>query len=179
MRSQSDSFAIIESALEAAKEYEADALFISTDQNISRFANSSLHQNMSEISAELILRVIVDDAQGVAATTSFDADEIARTAALAREAAKHADPLKNFSGLYRDNEPLPQLHTFDERVPAMPPIDKARALRTMFDRGREGGVLFAGNYATSTSSIACGNTHGVRRYTTITDSEGIVIALRQ
>ena len=80
---------------------EADAVFISTDQNISRFANSNLHQNMSEVSAELTLRVIVDDAMGVASTTSFDADEIARTAALAREAAHHSHPLQNFSGLYR------------------------------------------------------------------------------
>ena len=43
---------------------EADAVFMSTDQNISRFANSNVHQNMSEISAELTLRVIVDGRDG-------------------------------------------------------------------------------------------------------------------
>src|SRR5260221_8624540 len=115
MRSELDSFAILDSALTAAKDAgasEADAVFESTDQNISRFANSNLHQNMSEVSAELTRRVIVDDAMGGASTTAFDADEIARTAALAREAAKHSDAPQNFCGLYRTNEPRPDVRTF-------------------------------------------------------------------
>ena len=177
MRSQSDSFAIIARALDAAGAAEADALFVSTDQNITRFANSNVHQNMSEVSAELTLRVIVDDAVGVAATTVFDDDEIARTAALAREAAKHGDALQNFTGLYREAEPLPELRTFDQRVATIPPADKARALRAMFERGRERSLTFAGAYATGASSYACGNTHGVRRYCTATIASASVIAI--
>ena len=84
---------------------------------------------MSEVSAELTLRVIVDDAMGVASTTVFDADEIARTAALAREAARHSDPLQNFSGLYRANEPLPErAHVRRRHAPRIAPADEgARA----------------------------------------------------
>ena len=180
MRSQPDSLDIIDRALDAARAAgasEADAVFESTDQNISRFANSNLHQNMSEISAELTLRVIVDDAMGVASTTVFDADEIARTAALAREAAKHADPLQNFTGLYRDQDPLPSVVTFDDATAAIAPADKARALRAMFDRGRQHEVEFAGAYGTAASSIAVANSHGVRRYCTMTSSDATVIAI--
>ncbi|HXH38146.1 MAG TPA: metallopeptidase TldD-related protein [Thermoanaerobaculia bacterium] len=177
MRTEHDSFAILDAALNAAGAAEADAVFISVDQNISRFANSNLHQNMSEVSAELTLRVIVDDAMGVASTTVFDADEIARTAALAREAARHSDPLQNFSGLYRQSEPLPSVHTFDEATAAIPPADKARALREMFDRGRKFKIEFAGAYGTGSSSTAVANTHGVRRYCTMTSSDASVIAI--
>src|SRR3954467_11222540 len=180
MRSQHDSFAILDTALDAARAtgaVEADAVFDSTDQNISRFANSNLHQNMSEVGAELTLRVIVDDAMGVASTTVFDADEIARTAELAREAARHADALQNFGGLYRGGEPAPALRTFHARVASIAPAEKARALRTMFDRGREKGVTFAGAYATGATSYACGNTHGVRRYCTATTAGATVIAI--
>src|SRR4051795_399462 len=77
MRTAEESHTIIEKALAAART-EADALFVSTDQNITRFAHSNVHQNMSEVSAELTLRVIVDDAVGVASTTVFDDEEIAR-----------------------------------------------------------------------------------------------------
>jgi len=73
---------------------------------------------MSEISAGLTLRVIVNGSMGVASTSSFDDEEIARTAELAREAAKHSDPLQNFSGLYQDHEPVPQLATFDHVCPS-------------------------------------------------------------
>jgi predicted Zn-dependent protease len=179
MQTEQASYAILEEALHAAGG-EADALLTSTDQNISRFANSNLHQNMSEISAELTLRVIVDGAMGVASTTQLDAEEIARTAELAREAAKHADPLQNFTGLYKDagQAGAPVLHTFHDEVASIAPADKARALKAMFDRGRERSVHFAGSFATAATSIACANSHGVRRYCTLTASEATVIAIR-
>ena len=180
MRNEHDSFAILDAALSAARAAgaaEADAVFDSTDQNISRFANSNLHQNMSEVSAALTLRVVVDDAMGEASTTVFDDDEIVRTAALAREAARHSDALQNFSGLYRGNEPLPDLRTFDEATATIAPAEKARALRVMFDRGLQSHVQFAGAYGTGASSIAIANTHGIRRYCTITSSDATVIAI--
>src|SRR6185369_12545469 len=79
MLSESQSQEILSRALAAANADESDAALISVDQNISRFANSNLHQNMSEISAGLTLRVIVNGSMGVASTSSFDDEEIART----------------------------------------------------------------------------------------------------
>jgi PmbA protein len=177
MRNQHDSYEILGRALAAANVEEADAVFIATDQNISRFANSSVHQNMSEESAGLTLRVIVDGRMGVASTSSFDDDELAATADLAREAARHSDPMANFSGLYHDHEKTSDLRTFDESTAAISPMEKAIALRTMFDRGREHFVEFAGSFATGASSVATSNTHGVRRYARMTMSEASVIAL--
>ncbi len=174
MRTEADSLQILEKALQTAGT-EADACFLSVDQNITRFANSQIHQNMSEESAWLTLRVIVDGSMGVATTTVFDDDEIARTAGVAREAAKHSKPVQGFRGLYRDNEDVPQLDTCDERTAAMPPLDKARALRTMFDR--HGIAQFAGAYSTGGASVCCGNTHGVRRYGRVSHSDATVIAI--
>lgn len=174
MRTEPDSFAILERALAAASADEADAAFISVDQNISRFANSQLHQNMSEVSAWLTLRVVVNNAMGVATTTSFEPEEIANAAAVAREAARHSNPVQGFAGLYRDNEPVPELDTFDEPTAAISPATKARALREMFDRHD---VQFAGSYATGSASVACANTHGVRRYARMTSSDATAIAI--
>ncbi len=176
MRSQSDSFSILDRALDAAKAEEADAVFLSTDQNISRFANSSVHQNMSEISAELTLRVIVNGAMGTASTTSFEPEEIARAAALAGQSARHSDPLRDFTGLLRRNEPLLPMRTADDAVARMPPALKAQALRAMFDEGLANSVHYAGAYRTAATSVACGNSHGVRRYAVMTAADAAVIA---
>src|SRR6185503_18589817 len=89
-----------------------------------------------EESAWLTLRVISGGSMGVATTTVFDDEEIARTAELAREAARHSNPVQGFAGMYRGNEPIPELDTFDERTAAISPLEKARALRAMFDRGQ-------------------------------------------
>lgn len=176
-RTKDEAFGIIERALRIAGVEESDAVFIRTDQNISRFANSNVHQNMADLSASLTLRVIVDSRMGVASTTAFDEDELARVAGLAREAARHADKLPNFSGLYRDGEEVPALRTYDRETAALSPLEKAHALRTMFDRGRRAGVLFAGSHTTGVSSVACGNTHGVRRFCDMTFADASVIAL--
>jgi PmbA protein len=175
MRSEADSFAILDRALRTAGADEADAAFLSVDQNISRFANSQLHQNMSEESAWLTLRVIVDGAMGVATTTAFEDDEIARTVEIAREAARHSGPVQGFRGLYADDEPVPDVDSFDEATATLSAIDKAKALRTMFDKGTD--VLFAGSYATAATSVACGNTHGVRRYARMTHADATAIAI--
>lgn len=179
MRSERESFEILERALDAAGTTEADASFISTDQNISRFANSNVHQNMSEVSAGLALRVFVDGAMGVAASSSFDDDEIAQAAALAREAARHSNPVQNFSGLYRGDEGAPHLRTCDARTLNIAPAAKARSLRAMFDRGRQHAVLFAGSFTTSASSVACANTHGMRRYAQVTFADATAIAIHE
>src|SRR6266536_143938 len=122
MRDDQESFRILDRALTLASA-ESDAVFASTDHNISRFANSGVHQNMSELSAWLKLRVAVNGAVGTASTTSFDDDELARTAELAREAAKHSAALPGFAGLYRGGEPLPDVRTFDDRAAAIAPAE--------------------------------------------------------
>jgi len=165
---------ILDRALKAANA-EADASFIRVDQNITRFANSQIIQNMSEESAWLTLRVIVDGAMGVATTTVFDDEEIARTADLAREAAQHSNPIQGFRGLYRDNEPVPRVESFDARTAAVAPLEKARALREMFDRAPQ--LQFAGSHSTGSATVECGNTHGVRRSAQMTHADATVIAI--
>ena len=142
---------------------EADAAFIATDRNISRFANSNVHQNMSEVTAELSLRVVIGGAMGVASTTVFDGEELARTAELARDAARYARPLPRFRGLYGDRAPANGPAACDEATASMPAAEKALQLRAMFDRGRRDAISFAGSYTTSSMVAACGNSRGVER----------------
>ena len=175
MRDERESYEILERALNAARTDEADAALISVDHNITRFANSQIIQNMAEESASLTLRVILNGAMGVATTTGFDDEEIARTASLAREAAKHSNPVQGFRGLYAANEPVPAVDAFDDATAAVAPMEKALALREMFDRHAM--MQFAGAYGTGSASVACGNTHGVRRFTRMTDADATVIAI--
>ena len=169
--------AILERALHAADADEADALVVATDRNISRFANSNIHQNMSETTGELSLRVVVNGAYGVASTTVFDDDEIRRTATLAREAARFAQPLPGFKGLYRTGEPAADLPAYDEATAAIAPADKARDLREVFDRGRALSIEYAGSYSTAAMSVAAGNSHGLRRFCRTTLADATVIAI--
>lgn len=175
MRDERESSEILDRALRVADADEADAAFMSSDHAITRFASSQIIQNMAEESASLTLRVILDGAMGVATTTAFDDEEIARTAALAREAAKHSKPVVGFKGLYRGGADSPPMPDADKTAAPPAPMAKALSLRAMFDRHKA--VQFAGVYSTGTASVTVGNTHGVRRQATMTDADATVIAI--
>src|SRR6188474_1586896 len=114
---------------------------------------------------------------GVAMTTVFDADEIARTASLALEAARHSQPVQGFRGLYRGGDDTPKLDCFDEATARLSPLQKAMSLRDAFERHKKDGVQFAGSFATAESAVACGNTHGVRRFGEMTHADATMIAI--
>jgi PmbA protein len=177
MKSRDESLDVLRRALKVAGGDEADASFISVDQNITRFANSNVHQNMSEESAWLTLRIVADGAVGVASSSSFDDASLARTAELAREAARHAGTTQGFAGLYRGGDGQPALATWDEATAQLAPAAKAEALRDMFASGRAAGVDFAGVYSTGRTAAACANSHGIERYATATHSDATAIAI--
>jgi len=156
---------------------EADALVVSTDRNVSRFASSNLHQNMSEESAEIVIRVISDARSGVATTSSLRDEDLRATAALALDMARRSQPIEGFAGLWKDARSMPDVDSYDEATAAIAPADKARALRAMFDSGAAHGVTFAGSYSTVAASVAAGNTHGIRRWSRLTSADLVTIAI--
>jgi predicted Zn-dependent protease len=177
MRNRDEALSIIDLAIREAHGDEADAVFVASDRNISRFANSSLHQNMSEREASLTLRVITNGRAGVASTSLITPEEIARIAALARDMANRSEPIDGFKGLPAVEDPTPPFTTFDEATARITPMEKAERLRAMFREGGLHRVTFAGAYATSASTIAVGNSHGIRRHADVTSADVNVIAL--
>ncbi|HVT03923.1 MAG TPA: TldD/PmbA family protein [Thermoanaerobaculia bacterium] len=169
---------IIETALGTARADEADAVAIRTDRNITRFANSTIHQNMSERSASLTVRVVVRNRIGVASTTSLDRDSIERATKLARDMAERSDPTEGFKGLVSEGTEVPRLATVDEATAHLSPMSKAEEIKRMFDLGARDGCMFAGSFTTGTLDIATGNTHGLRREAATTSADATVIALR-
>ena len=177
MKPRDESFQILERILRACPADEADANLVATDRTITRFANSSVHQNMAERSAGVTIRAVVDHRIGVASTSSMDADDLEKTAKLAADLARKSEPLEKFDGLYRGGDPLPDTASFDQATADLPPADKAHALLRMFDEGRIQNVIFAGAYTTGSASLAVANTHGVQRYAQLTNADAVVIAM--
>lgn len=168
---------IIETALSAAEGDEADVALYAFDRNISRFANSSLRQNMSEAGGHVTLRVVSNKRIGVASTSSLTPQDLRATAALAKTLADQSEPLDDFRSLYAANEPLPQVETYDAATADLPPGEKAAALAAAFRIGEERGARFAGTYTSGSAAIATGNSHGVRRWTRFTLADAMFIAL--
>lgn len=168
----------VERALRVAEGDEADAVVFLSDGNLTRFASSSVHQNLSERSGSLTIRVVADGGKiGVASTSSLDDDGIRRAAELALELARRSEPAEGFAGLSRDLAPSPAVATLDEETAALDLSAKTRALKAVFDEGARVGVAFAGNFSTGVTTAAAGNSHGVRHEARTTSADALVIAL--
>lgn len=169
---------VIERALQVVQGDEADAVVFLTDGNLTRFANSSVHQNLSERSGNLTIRVVADGGKiGVASTSSLDDDGIGRAAALALELARRSEAMEGFTGLTCDTSPSPEVPSLDEATAGIELSAKTQALKTMFDEGARAGVQFAGNFSTGVTAAAVGNSHGIRRDARFTAADALVIAL--
>jgi PmbA protein len=174
---ESRALEIVERALGAAGGDEADVTFAWSARNISRFANSGIHQNMSETSGTLTIRVFADGRMGIASTSSMEHDDISAAAAVALDLARRSEPLHGFRGIYSGNEPLENVGSADEASLEIAPLQKAGLLRDMFARGREAGVEFAGSFSTSSGCIAAANSRGVRRWAPVTLTDATAIAI--
>jgi predicted Zn-dependent protease len=168
----------IERALRFAQGDEADAVVFLSDGNLTRFANSSVHQNLAERSGSLTIRIVADGGKiGVASTSALDDDGVRRCAALALELARRSEPAEGFAGLSRDTSPSPAVASLDEETASLDLSAKTRALKAMFDEGARAGVAFAGNFSTGVTAAAAGNSHGVRHEARYTTADALVIAL--
>ena len=169
---------VVERALRMASGDEADAVAFVSDGNLTRFANSGVHQNLSERSGSLTIRVVADGGKiGVASTSALDDDGIRRCASLAFELARRSEAAEGFTGLSRDLSPSPSVAALDEETASLELSAKTRALKAMFDEGARAGVRFAGNFSTSVTDAAAGNSHGVRHEARTTNADALVIAL--
>lgn len=168
---------IIERVLRLARGDEADAVFIGSDKNLTRFANSTIHQNLSERGGSLTIRVVADGRIGVASTSATDDDALSRTAALALDLATRSEPVEGFRGLHRNLEPTPDIGAFDEPTAGISLMSKAEDLAAVFREGAKLHVTYAGTYTTGSTEIAVGNSHGVRHSARATIADALVIAM--
>ncbi len=172
-----DGLDIVDRALRLTRGDEADAVFMGSDRNLTRFANSTIHQNLTMRGGSLTIRVVANGRIGVASTSATDDESIRRTAALALELAERSEPIEGFGGLHRNSAPAPDIDTFDEATAGLSLMQKAEDLATVFSSGGKTGTSFAGTYTTGVGDVAAGNSHGVRQTTRITLADALVIAM--
>lgn len=179
MSDRFDADGIIDRALGFAEGDEADAAFLGWDRNLTRFANSTIHQNLTDRGGSLTIRVVDGGRIGVASTSATDDDSLRRAAGLALELARRSEPVEGFRGLHRNTNPSPAVDAFDEATSRMSPMAKAEELAAVFAEGKRIDVHYAGTYTTGVGELAAGNTHGVRHAARVTLADSLVIAMRE
>jgi predicted Zn-dependent protease len=139
-----------------------------TATNLTRFADSRIHQNVARIDGEARVRVVVDGSRvGVVVTNDLSPLAIRAAAEQAREAASVAPRDPGFGGLPGPAEAYPRVDAYDERTAATAPAQRADLVaKVLAELPR--GVYGAGAAVTDAGELAVTNSRGVRAYTRAT-----------
>src|SRR5882762_6167646 len=149
--------------LDAAKSFgvrDVEAIFGAHREALTRFANNTIHQNVSEQAQMLSVRVLLDGKTARATTNRLDAASIRSTVAesIALSKAASADP-----ELLPLVEPatIAELNRFDRATAETGPVERARAVAEAIRLVEGAGQTAAGIYSTGQNVEALFNSQGV------------------
>ncbi len=155
---------------------ETEAIFGSSSYSLTRFANNTIHQNVSEEGAQLSVRAVAGQRTARASTNRFDEASIRQVceAALTLARLQPPDP---------DLLPMPGPQTFraidrsDHETAALSPQARAETVKKAIERAERDHLTAAGIFSSGVSASAIFNSRGLKSYHEETLSEFSVTML--
>lgn len=151
-------------ALELAREAgatDAEAYLQRTDEELTRFANSEVHQNVAETNTTVNLRFVDGNRVGVASSNRTDDEGLRRLADSAGKIARLQPERPDFGGLPEPGTIKRSAGAFSQGTLDAAPEQRAEGARAAIAAADEAGVLAYGSYRTVGERIAVANTKGI------------------
>ena len=174
---------IADSILARSEADQTEVVILSGDEYLTRFANSTIHQNVAETDTGVRVRVVlrepgVQGAQvGVATTNDLGQEALAQTLESALEIARLQPENPEFKSL-PEPQPLPDVTAFSQSTAGCTPEQRARGVGAICLMARDEGVVASGALTTATVEIGVANSLGVRAYhaTTYADINTVIMS---
>jgi predicted Zn-dependent protease len=137
-----------------------EAVITSGANNLTRFANNTIHQNVAHADVDLRVRAAFGNRVGVATTNDLSQEGIRRCVESAAEIARHQEPNEDFLGL-----PGPQacaeVAAECGGTAECSPEDRAQAVAQIIGVAERDGLNAFGAFATGPQTFAVVNSNGV------------------
>jgi PmbA protein len=175
-----DALALAEAALAHAEREgatEAEALVMSEDSALTRFANSQIHQNVAETNAVVNLRFVVGRRVGVASSGRLDDDGLRRLVANAAAIAGVVEELEDWGGLPGPTTADDVEAGYSAATAEASPESRADGVRQVIAAADAAGVTAYGSFATGTETFAVANSKGARQAGTRTVAQLITVSM--
>jgi PmbA protein len=140
------------------------------DSQLTRFANSAIHQNVAERNTRVNVRAVMGKRIGVASTNDLSADALQRVAETAVAIARLQPENPDFISLPGPAAVTP-VRAFDEATAAFTPQARARAVGHICRQAVAERLVAAGAFSTAVYELAVVNSLGVFAYHPRTEAE--------
>lgn len=154
---------IAQTILARSTAHETEVLILAGESALTRFANSTIHQNVAERNAEVQVRAVLGDGAprvGVASTNRLEAEGLIRALERATEMARLQPENPEFPGL-QGPQPTAPVDAFREPTAACTAERRAKAVGAICLQAREAGLAASGALTTAVREIAVANSKGV------------------
>jgi predicted Zn-dependent protease len=159
---------LLKEIIEESPADQTEALLLTEDSSLTRFAKSSVHQHVAEKNRTLILRVVIDKRIAVLTTNLLDRSSIRDLIKKAVSLARIQHPNEDFVSL-PNPQPIPQIDTFHENIKSFTPDRKVRIIKDLFKIVKGKGLETSGSFSNGTVEVAVANSFGVEAYQNYSD----------
>jgi predicted Zn-dependent protease len=168
---------ITDSILARSTADQTEVVVLVNDSALTRFANSTIHQNVAEVDTEVRIRVVIGTRIGVVTTNNLDeaalAQALENAIAVARLQPKNPD-FKSLPG----PQSICEVTAFNEATASCTPEHRAKGVGAVCMMAREAGLNASGALTTTVFEVAVANSLGTFTYfpTTFADINTVVMS---
>lgn len=137
--------------------------FWTHEKGMTRFANSYIHQNMAEQNRTCTIRVAYGQQTGVASGNDVSPEGLTRTLRTAETIARLSKANPHFPG-FSEPHTYAKIKSHDPATAVYGPIQRAEALKKVFDSGDKQHVNLAGAFFNGEEELAIASSTGLRAY---------------
>jgi predicted Zn-dependent protease len=147
---------------------QTEALLLTEDSSLTRFAQSSIHQHVAERNGTLTLRVVSGKKIAVVTTNLLKYSSLKDSLKKAISLAKIQYPNDEFISL-PEPRPIPELHTFSREIDRLTPSRKVKMIKDLSTLTKERGLRVSGAFSHGKVELAVVNSLGIEAYQTYSD----------
>ena len=160
MRNGNNPEAIFRQILSISEAEETEVTVDSIDNSLTRFANNTIHQNVSEEGITVSVRVVVDRRTASASTNRLDEASLRRTVETATRLARLQPPDPEWLPM-AEPQTCPPASRFSEKTASLSPEERANTVRACIAHAEKEKLTAAGIFSTGTSTVSLFNSRGV------------------
>lgn len=166
----------LEKTLSSSRADETDVVFVGNETGLTRYANSTIHQNVFENNSRIIFRSVIGKKIGVASTNSLLSADLKQTLNNSYAIAEKQTDNSDFAGLAKPAT-IKDINTYDDKTARFTPNQRALIIKKIIKATDQKSFTLAGAFATSSGEIAIVNSNGIRIYQPVSSASINMIAM--
>ncbi|HUL37637.1 MAG TPA: hypothetical protein VLW47_08120, partial [Thermodesulfobacteriota bacterium] len=147
---------------------QTEAILLTEDSSLTRFAGSAIHQHVAERNQTAILRVVLGKKIAVVTTNIFQPSSLRKLLRKAISLAKVQQPNEDFVSL-PGPKPVSEIETFSKNTSRLTPNQKVKMTKSLLRQAKEEGCRASGAFSNGEVELAVVNSTGVEVYQRFSD----------